>query len=53
MAVTFAADGPVGNITLDNPPANSYDMALMDEMGAGVDAGGGRRAVRVVIIRSA
>ena len=26
MAVTYAAEGAVGTITLDNPPANSYDI---------------------------
>ena len=29
MAVTFSADGPVGTITLDNPPANSYDIEFV------------------------
>jgi hypothetical protein len=24
--VTFSAEGPVGFLTLDNPPANSYDI---------------------------
>lgn len=38
MAVTFAADGAVGTITLDNPPANSYDLAMMQEFAAAVDA---------------
>ena len=52
MAVTFSADGAVGTITLDNPPANSYDIEFMRELadairGAGEDAG-----VRVVVIRS-
>ena len=53
MAVTFAADGAVGTITLDNPPANSYDIDMMRELAAAVDAGGRRRAARVVIVRSA
>jgi enoyl-CoA hydratase/carnithine racemase len=32
MAVTAAVDGGVGRITLDRPPANSYDPAFLDEL---------------------
>ena len=32
MAVSFAAEGALGFITLDNPPANSYDMEFMREL---------------------
>src|SRR3954453_4018211 len=53
MAVTFTADGAVGTITLDKPPANSYDFAFMEEMGAAVDAAAADDAVKVVIVRSA
>src|SRR3954453_7743444 len=53
MAVTFTADGAVGTITLDKPPANSYDFAFMQEMGAAVDAATADDAVKVVIVRSA
>jgi enoyl-CoA hydratase/carnithine racemase len=51
-AVSYAADGGVGTITLDNPPANSYDLAVMTEFSAAVDEaiGGDTRAV---IVRSA
>ena len=31
MAVTFTNEGPIGFITLDHPPANSYDLAFMRE----------------------
>lgn len=37
MAVTFSADGPVGFITLDNPPANSYDLEVMTQFSDAVD----------------
>ena len=37
MAVTFTADGSIGFITLDNPPANSYDLAFMTEFSSAVD----------------
>ena len=52
MAVTFTNAGPVGFITLDHPPANSYDLAFMTEFSSAVDeavAG----ATRVVIVQSA
>lgn len=51
MAVTFSNEGPVGFITLDHPPANSYDLAFMTEYSNAVDeavAG----ATRVVIVQS-
>ena len=52
MAVTFSSKGPLGFITLDNPPANSYDLAFMSEFSSAVDealAGD----TRVVIVQSA
>ena len=52
MAVTFTEDGPLGFITLDKPPANSYDLEFMTEFSEAVD-----QAVvgstRVVIVQSA
>ena len=36
-AVSFEVDGSLGWITLDNPPANSYDLSLMREFAAAVD----------------
>jgi enoyl-CoA hydratase/carnithine racemase len=53
MAVDFTPDGAVGLITLDKPPANSYDRAFMEELGAAVKAAGRDHAVKVVIVRSA
>jgi enoyl-CoA hydratase/carnithine racemase len=52
MAVTFTADGSLGFITLDHPPANSYDLAFMTEYSAAVDealAG----STPVIIVQSA
>jgi enoyl-CoA hydratase/carnithine racemase len=52
MAVTFTNEGPIGFITLDHPPANSYDLAFMTEFESAVEealAG----ATRVVIVQSA
>ena len=34
MAVTFTAEGPLGFITLDNPPANSYDLGVHERSSA-------------------
>ena len=53
MAVSFEGGAAVGSITLDKPPANSYDFDFMEEMGAAVDAAAADDAVKVVIVRSA
>lgn len=52
MPVTFSADGPVGIITLDNPPANSYDLEVMTQFSAAVDKAIGSDT-RAVVVRSA
>ncbi len=49
MAVSYQG----GTITLDKPPANSYDIDYMRELGAAVEAAGADGAVRVVVVRSA
>jgi enoyl-CoA hydratase/carnithine racemase len=53
MAVSFSPEGAVGYITLDKPPANSYDKDFMDELGAAIDAAAGDAAIKAVILRSA
>jgi enoyl-CoA hydratase/carnithine racemase len=52
MGVTFTTDGPLGFITLDKPPANSYDLEFMTEFSEAVDAAV-VGATRVVIVQSA
>jgi enoyl-CoA hydratase/carnithine racemase len=52
MAVSYAAEGAVGYITLDKPPANSYDKAYMEELQVAVD-GAASDATKAVIVRSA
>jgi enoyl-CoA hydratase/carnithine racemase len=52
MPVTFELGGTVGYITLDNPPANSYDLQVMTEFSSAVDDAIASDA-RAVIIRSA
>jgi enoyl-CoA hydratase/carnithine racemase len=49
MAVTYAR----GTVTLDKPPANSYDIEYMRELGAAVEAASADDAARVVVVRSA
>ena len=53
QTVTFAVDGKVGRITLDRPPANSYEFEFMRQLGAAVDAAESDGAVRVVVLQSA
>jgi enoyl-CoA hydratase/carnithine racemase len=49
MAVSYQSS----SITLDNPPANSYDIEYMRELGAAIEAAGGDASARVVVVRSA
>jgi enoyl-CoA hydratase/carnithine racemase len=53
MPVTYEGDGQVGLITLDNPPANSYDIEFMRDLAEAIGEAGGDRDVRVVVLRSA
>jgi enoyl-CoA hydratase/carnithine racemase len=53
MAVEYSRGGSVGYITLNNPPANSYDYSFMKELGESVDAAAGDEGARAVIFRSA
>jgi enoyl-CoA hydratase/carnithine racemase len=53
MGVTYAAEGPIGTITLDTPPANSYDLEMVTELGAAIDAAAADATSRVVVVRSA
>src|SRR3954465_1314521 len=53
MPVTFSADGAVGTITLDNPPANSYDIDAVRELADAIAQAGRSDDVRVVVLRSA
>jgi enoyl-CoA hydratase/carnithine racemase len=52
MAVSYEADGVVGYITLDKPPANSYDKAFMEEFKVAVDAAAAD-STKAIIVRSA
>jgi enoyl-CoA hydratase/carnithine racemase len=51
MAVTFESDGRIGYLTLDRPPANSYDLNEMRQFSSAVDQAADED-VRAVIVRS-
>lgn len=53
MAVSFSADDSIGIITLDKPPANSYDLAFIEELSTAVREAADDDAVKVVVVRSA
>jgi len=53
MAVWSTTEGALGFITLDNPPANSYDLSVMMEFSTAVDAAIAAPDVHVIVIRSA
>lgn len=52
MGVNFTLDGKIGTITLDNPPANSYDIHFMRELDTAIEAANASDA-RVILLRSA
>jgi enoyl-CoA hydratase/carnithine racemase len=52
MGVSFASDGGVGVITLDRPPANSYDLAFIEELAGAVRQAADDGEVKVVVLRS-
>jgi enoyl-CoA hydratase/carnithine racemase len=53
MAVSFSADAGIGTILLDKPPANSYDLEYVQELGEAVQEAAGGDDVKVVLLRSA
>jgi enoyl-CoA hydratase/carnithine racemase len=52
MAVEYSREGAVGFITLDKPPANSYDLAFMEELGGCVRSAAEDDGAEAVILRS-
>jgi enoyl-CoA hydratase/carnithine racemase len=53
MSVSFSAHQGIGQITLDKPPANSYDLAFIEELAEAVREAADDDAVKVVVVRSA
>lgn len=53
MAVSFSTEDGVGLVTLDRPPANSYDLDFIEELAEAVREAAGDDAAKVVVVRSA
>jgi enoyl-CoA hydratase/carnithine racemase len=53
MAVSYSGGERVGRIVLDNPPANSYDIEFMTELGKAVEAASADPGPRVIAVSSA
>lgn len=51
--VTFSKAETIGTITLNRPPANSYDIQFMQALDAAIDAADGDPQVKAVILKSA
>jgi enoyl-CoA hydratase/carnithine racemase len=51
--VTFSKKGAIGTITLNRPPANSYEIGFMRDLDGAIEAANGDDEVKVVILRSA
>jgi enoyl-CoA hydratase/carnithine racemase len=49
----LSREGAIGYITLDKPPANSYDREFVQELATAIDDAAADDALRVVIVRSA
>jgi enoyl-CoA hydratase/carnithine racemase len=49
MPVTFSTEGRIGTITLDSPPANSYDLEMMRQFSSAVDEALGSDAIPVIV----
>jgi len=53
MAVRLEKHDSIGFVVLDRPPANSYDRAFMEELGAAADEAARDEAVKAIVVRSA
>jgi enoyl-CoA hydratase/carnithine racemase len=53
MAIDYAVEDGIGFITLNRPPANAYDGAMVGELRAAAERAAGDATVRVVVVRSA
>ena len=50
--VTYHSEDRIGYITLDNPPANSYDQSFMEELGQAIINAADDDEGKVVVLRS-
>lgn len=51
--VEFSKNNGVGFLTLNRPPANSYNRDFIEAFGRGIDQAANDPEVRVVVVRSA
>lgn len=51
--VSFLKSGAIGYITLDRPPANSYEIGFMRDLDAAINAANADNEVKAVILHSA
>jgi enoyl-CoA hydratase/carnithine racemase len=51
--VSYSGNGRLGTITLDNPPANSYAVEFIAELGHAIRAADEDLDARIVVVRSA
>jgi enoyl-CoA hydratase/carnithine racemase len=51
--VTFSRSDAIGHITLNRPPANSYEIGFMRDLDAAITAANADAGVKVVILKSA
>jgi enoyl-CoA hydratase/carnithine racemase len=53
MSVSYSREDSVGVITLDRPPANSYDKGFLDELNVAIDAARWDADAKAILLRSA
>ncbi len=53
MSVSYSRQDAVGVITLDRPPANSYDRTFMEELDVSIEQARADDAAKAILVRSA
>lgn len=51
--VSVSRNGAVGVLTLNRPPANSYDLDFVRDLGSAIEQAAGDSAIRAVVVTSA
>jgi enoyl-CoA hydratase/carnithine racemase len=51
--ISVSREGAVGVLTLNRPPANSYDMEFVRQLSAAIDQAGNDPDIRAVVVKSA
>jgi enoyl-CoA hydratase/carnithine racemase len=51
--VTFSKSGALGYLTLNRPPANSYEIGFMQDLESAVQAANGDAEAKVILLKSA